>query len=294
MASSANTSIPREGPFKQREFLFTEQDFKTLRDLVGKHAGINLTDAKRELVYGRLARRLRQLGLKSFDQYCDLLQSGDDQEIEIFTNAITTNLTSFFREAHHFDFLRQELLPAWLDSEHNKDRSSYRIWCAGCSTGEEPYTIAMTVMEVLAGQAKIKLRLLATDLDSKVLQTAARGVYDTQRVEKMEGFRLKKWFMKGTGANRGKVRVSPKLQAAIRFQQHNMVHQAPPKGAVFDVVFCRNVVIYFDQLTQIEVFNRFADCLAPDGHLFVGHSESLFQKSDRFKLVSQSTYQRCR
>ena len=294
MANNATTGIADQNLFRQREFLFTEKDFNTLRTLVGKHAGINLTEAKRELVYGRLARRLRQLGLKSFDQYCDLLQSGDDEEIEIFTNAITTNLTSFFREAHHFDFLRQELLPAWLKSEKNQDRSSFRVWCAGCSTGEEPYTIAMTVMEVLASQPAVKLRLLATDLDSKVLQAAARGVYDTQRVEKMESFRLKKWFMKGTGPNQGKVRVAPKLQAAIRFQQHNMVHQAPPKGTTFDVVFCRNVVIYFDKLTQIEVFNRFADCLAPDGHLFVGHSESLFQKSDRFKLVSQSTYQRCR
>lgn len=294
MASNANTGIAPHRPFKQREFLFTDKDFNTLRLLVGKHAGINLTEAKRELVYGRLARRLRQLGLKSFDQYCELLQSGDDQEIEIFTNAITTNLTSFFREAHHFDFLRQELLPAWLKSEKNQDRSSFRIWCAGCSTGEEPYTIAMTVMEVLASQRKVKLRMLATDLDSKVLQTAVRGVYDIERIEKVERFRLKKWFMKGTGANQGKVKVSPKLQAAIRFQQHNMVHQAPPKGSSFDAVFCRNVVIYFDKLTQIKVLNRFADCLTPDGHLFVGHSESLFQKSDRFKLVSQSTYQRRR
>jgi chemotaxis protein methyltransferase CheR len=294
MASSANTSIPSQGSVKQREFLFTEKDFSTLRELVGKHAGINLTDAKQELVYGRLARRLRQLGLKSFDKYCALLRSGDDQEIEIFTNAITTNLTSFFREAHHFDFLRQELLPAWLNAEENKDRSSFRIWCAGCSTGEEAYTIAMTFMEVLASQRAVTLRLLATDLDSTVLQTAARGIYDIQRVEKMESSRLEKWFMKGTGPYQGKVRVSPKLQAAICFQQHNMVHQAFPKGCAFDVVFCRNVVIYFDKLTQIEVFNRFADCLAPGGHLFVGHSESLFQKSDRFKLVSQSTYQRCR
>jgi chemotaxis protein methyltransferase CheR len=293
VAGRANPGIEPVRPFREREFLFTEKDFNILRELVGKHAGINLTEAKRELVYGRLARRLRQLGLKRFDQYCEMLQGGDDDELEVFTNAITTNLTSFFREAHHFDYLRTELLPTWLNSEKSKGRSSFRIWCAGCSTGEEPYTIAMTVMEVLASQRDIELRMLATDLDSKVLQTAARGVYDEERVESIEKFRLKKWFMKGTGQNKGKVRVSPRLQSAIRFQQHNMVHQPPPKGSVFDAIFCRNVVIYFDKLTQIEVFNKFADTLAVDGHLFVGHSESLFQKSDRFKLVGQSTYQRC-
>ena len=293
MPGQASNGIAPFHPLKQREFLFTEQDFQTLRLLVGKHAGINLTEAKKELVYGRLARRLRQLGLKSFDKYCELLQRGDDQEIEIFINAITTNLTSFFREAHHFAFLAKELLPKWLKSETNKDRCNYRIWSAGCSTGEEPYSIAMTVMEALKCQRKVKLRILATDLDSKVLQTAARGVYDTQRVENIESLRLKKWFMRGTGAQQGKVKVLPKLQAAIRFQQHNMVHQAPPPDTVFDVVFCRNVVIYFDKQTQIQVINRFADCLALGGYLFVGHSESLFQKSDRFKLVSQSTYRRC-
>ena len=293
MASNPNTGTASQFDFKQREFLFTEKDFNTLRLLGGKHAGINLTEAKRELVYGRLTRRLRELGLKRFDQYCELLQSGDEEEIEIFTNAITTNLTSFFREAHHFDFLK-ELVPAWLKSEKSKDRRNFRVWCAGCSTGEEPYTIAMTVMEALASQRAIKLRILATDLDSKVLQTAARGVYDSERIENIEKSRLKKWFMMGTGANQGMVKVMPKLQAAIRFKQHNMVHQAPPKGSTFDVVFCRNVVIYFDKETQIKVFNGFADCLAQDGHLFVGHCESLFQKSDRFKLVSQSTYQRCR
>jgi len=294
MSGHATTEASQQSPFRQREFLFTQKDFNTLRSLVGIHAGINLTDAKRELVYGRLARRLRQLGMQRFEQYCELLKSGDDEEIEIFTNAITTNLTSFFREGHHFDFLARQLLPAWLAAKHNQDRASFRVWCAGCSTGEEPYSVAMTVLEVLAQQPRLDLRMLATDLDSGVLETAAQGVYSTERVEKIDSLRLKRWFLKGTGSNQGKVRVSPKLQQVIRFQQHNMVHQSAPKGSNFDVVFCRNVVIYFDQLTQIEVFNRFADCLTPTGHLFVGHSESLFQKSDRFKLVAQSTYQRCR
>lgn len=276
---------------KEREFKFTGADFRFIRDLVEERTGIMLSENKRDLVYGRLSRRLRDLGITRFRDYCDLLQSGNDEEMVNFVNAITTNLTSFFRENHHFEFLSQTLLPGLLRNKlKNHSERRLRIWSAGCSTGEEPYSIAMVVKEVLAN-ADWDVRILATDLDTKVLAKAAGGVYEQSRVEGLSKNRLRKWIKKGSGENEGKVRVSPELQELITFKQLNLMNEWPMSGP-FDLIFCRNVVIYFNKPTQQVLFDRYADMLDEQGHLFLGHSETMFQKTDRYKLIGKTIYQK--
>ena len=277
--------------YAEREFPFTDTDFDCIRTLVNQHTGIVLSDAKRDLVYGRLTKRLRQLRLDSFRAYCQMLQTGDPGELEQLVNAITTNLTMFFREAHHFDALAMTVLPALMHSKTPPRR--LRIWSAGCSTGEEPYSLAMVCKTVLPDTEAWDMKILATDIDSHVLATAQRGVYSVERVQGLSPAHLQRWFRKGHGANTGLVRVVPALQERITFRQLNLIHSWPMRGP-FDIIFCRNVVIYFDKVTQRQLFDRFADLLAPHGYLFVGHSESLFQITDRFELLGKTIYRRCR
>lgn len=274
------------------EFEFADQDFQRIRRIINEIAGISLAEGKRELVYSRLSRRLRQLGLRRFDEYCRLLETGgeDNPELGEFVNALTTNLTSFFRESHHFDFLGKELLPA-LIRERSLSNRRIRIWSAGCSTGEEPYSIAMVVRETLPAVGW-DVKILATDLDSNVLATADRGVYDANRVKDLSEVRLRRWFQKGRDAQSGQVRVAPELRDLIVFRRLNLMLDWPMSGP-FDVIFCRNVVIYFDKPTQRVLFERFADLLAERGHLFVGHSESLFKVTDRFVPLGKTIYRRC-
>ncbi|MEI2783689.1 MAG: protein-glutamate O-methyltransferase CheR [Candidatus Competibacter sp.] len=274
------------------EFEFADQDFQRIRRIINEIAGISLAEGKRELVYSRLSRRLRQLGLRRFDEYCRLLETGgeDNPELGEFVNALTTNLTSFFRESHHFDFLGKELLPA-LIRERSLSNRRIRIWSAGCSTGEEPYSIAMVVRETLPAVGW-DVKILATDLDSNVLATADRGVYDANRVKDLSEVRLRRWFQRGRDAQSGQVRVAPELRDLIVFRRLNLMLDWPMSGP-FDVVFCRNVVIYFDKPTQRVLFERFADLLAERGHLFVGHSESLFKVTDRFVPLGKTIYRRC-
>ncbi len=273
------------------EFEFSDQDFQNIRRIINRIAGISLADGKRELVYSRLSRRLRQLGLRRFDEYCTLLETSNDTvELGEFVNALTTNLTAFFRESHHFDFLANELLPAFMRDRGLTNRR-LRIWSAGCSTGEEPYSIAMVVRETLPAVGW-DVKILATDLDSNVLATAQRGIYDWDRVKDLPETRRRRWFLKGCGAQAGQVRVAPALCDLISFRRLNLMEDWPMRG-VFDIVFCRNVVIYFDKPTQSALFERFADRMIKQGHLFVGHSESLFKVTERFTPLGKTIYQRC-
>lgn len=265
-------------------FDYTDRDFHFIVKFIGEHAGIVMTEAKRDLIYGRLTSRLRALKLSSFSEYIDILKGGDSDEIENFVNALTTNLTSFFREQHHFDHLQKDLLP---DLIQNKQSRTLRVWSAGCSTGEEPYSIAMTISEALP--SGWDFRLLATDLDTKVVNTAARGIYKQERIEGISQHRLQRWFQKGTGSNAGMVKVSSKLQDLITFKQLNLLSDWPMKGN-FDIIFCRNVVIYFDKPTQSVLFDRFANQLEADGHLFIGHSETLHNVTERFSLLGHTIY----
>lgn len=273
---------------KEKEFTLSDRNFGFIRDLVGERTGIVLSDLKRDMTYGRLVRRLRELKLSSFDEYCALLKSGDEDELINLTNAITTNLTSFFREPHHFEFLSQELLPKLFASKADR---RLRIWSAGCSSGEEPYTIAMTILESVPQIRNWDIRILATDLDYNMVSRAASGIYTEERVNGIDARRQKRWFRRGRGENAGMVRVSPELQNLITFKQLNLLHEWPMKGP-FDIIFCRNVVIYFNKETQRELFSRYADIMTSDGHLFIGHSESLYKVSDRFELLGRTIYRR--
>jgi chemotaxis protein methyltransferase CheR len=278
-------SVPRV-----REFAFGNEDFEALRKLVKELTGINLSDQKRELVYGRLARRLRALHLRSFVEYRDLLASDGGKEISEFCNAITTNLTSFFRESHHFDYLREQVLQARLNDRNAPRR--LRIWSAGCSTGEEPYSLAMTILESIPDLRTWDIKILATDLDSDVLGRAQRGVYAADRVRALGPQRVTQFFAERRGRDGPCYEVKPDLMSLITFKQLNLMHPLPMKGPL-DVVFCRNVVIYFDKDTQRELFARVSRLQRPGNLLFLGHSESLFKVSESYSPIGKTIYRRC-
>jgi len=274
----------------QREFQFTDRDFRCLQRLVAQHTGITLSPAKRDMLYSRLARRLRALGLRRFKEYCVLLQEdGNGAELRHFTNAVTTNLTDFFREPHHFEYLQKEFLPEMMERRSNRRR--VRVWSAGCSTGEEPYSIAITLAETMPQDWD--MRILATDLDSDVLHRARQGIYREERTTEIPDQLRRKWFLRGRAGYQGKVRVRQELRAMIRFRQLNLVHQWPMRDP-FDAIFCRNVIIYFDKPTQARLMDRFADILSDDGRLFLGHSETLYRVTDRFELLGRTIYRKVR
>lgn len=270
---------------RDREFEFTAKDFAFIRDLVGERTGIVLSEHKINMVYSRLARRLRQLNMDSFQDYINMLKEGNDAELVEFTNALTTNLTSFFREKHHFDFLAKKVIPDLLKTRTNR---RIRIWSAGCSTGEEPYTLAMVLSECIPNIKTWDVKILATDLDSNVVQKGKNGCYDAERINGITRERQKKWFHPDP-SNKDNVIVNNALKELITFKQLNLLHQWPMKGP-FDFIFCRNVVIYFNKDTQKKLFDRYAGLLAPDGYLFIGHSESLHKVSDRFHLLGNTIY----
>jgi chemotaxis protein methyltransferase CheR len=272
----------------EHEFELTDADFKRLREIVHARTGIALSEAKRELVYGRLARRLRKLKLTSFAEYCRLVESADSEELQELTNAITTNLTSFFRENHHFEQLGVETLPQ-VESKRSSARR-IRLWSAGCSTGEEPYSLAIVMREALAHLPTWDIKLLATDIDSKVVATAAEGVYAADRFKGVPSERVRSWFRQVAGRPEFSA-ASPALKELITFKQLNLLEPWPMKGP-FDIIFCRNVVIYFDKATQRGLFDRMADLQEPGGWLFIGHSENLLNVTRRYKLVGRTVYRR--
>jgi len=271
------------------DFALSEAEFARLRELVREHTGIALSEAKRQLVYGRLARRLRALRIDNFAEYIALLERGDGPELEEFINAVTTNLTSFFREPHHFEFLGSQLLP--LLTRTAGGARKLRIWCCAASTGEEPYSIAMVLREAQQQLAGWDAKLLATDLDSAVLATGQAGIYAAERFQGMEPKRMARFFEKGSGAQAGKLRAKEELRSLITFRQLNLMRQWPMRGP-FDAIFCRNVIIYFDKPTQRELFARMAKLQRPGDFLFLGHSESLYRVSEQYELIGRTIYRR--
>jgi chemotaxis protein methyltransferase CheR len=265
-----------------REFEFSARDFDRVRKLIYQRAGISLSEAKQDMVYSRLARRVRARGLRRFCDYLDLLKAGDESEWEAFTNALTTNLTSFCREAHHFPILVEHAL--------QRVGRRYDVWCCAASTGEEPYSIAIALVEALGG-VDAPISILASDLDTQVLAKAAQGVYPLERIERMSAERVRRFFLRGTGAQVGQVRVRPELCKTVSFQRINLLAESWPARGPFDAIFCRNVMIYFDKQTQATILRRFAPLLRRDGLLFVGHSESLFHVSDVFRLRGKTVYE---
>ncbi len=271
----------------QREYILQEGDFRKISALVMSTTGIVISEKKRAFVQGRLTRRLRVLGLSGFDEYTRMLSSAAGaEEQQMLVNAITTNHTSFFREPHHFDYLARTVLPTLVEREGN-GRGRLRIWSAGCSTGEEPYTLAMTVRDC-APLSPWDCKILATDLDTNVVNHAAAGIYDAERLESIPSKYHKRFL---TVAPDGSIEMNDSLRSLISFASLNLLEAWPMKGP-FDVIFCRNVVIYFDKPTQARLFDRYADLLKPDGWLFVGHSESLLNVTDRFKLIERTVYRR--
>jgi chemotaxis protein methyltransferase CheR len=265
-----------------KEFEFTARDFERVRALIYKRAGIALADSKQEMVYSRLARRLRATGIRSFAAYLDELESKhEDSEWEAFTNALTTNLTSFFREAHHFPLLADHV---------SRKKEPVTVWCAASSTGEEPYSIAMTLCEVL-GTMAAQSHVIATDIDTNVLNAAASGIYSIDRLDKMAPERAKRFFLRGRGEQDGMVRVRPELRQMVTFKQLNLLSGDWPISGPFDAVFCRNVMIYFDKPTQSRILSRFVPLMKPDALLFAGHSENFLYVSDAFKLRGKTVYE---
>ncbi len=268
--------------FAQREFAFTQADFERVRRLIYGHAGISLSPLKREMVYSRLARRLRALGYERFEAYLDHLEGEGSAEREAFVNALTTNLTAFFRESHHFDILREQMLKS--------TSRPFRIWCAAASTGEEPYSLAITACEAF-DTLQPPVLIVASDIDTSVLNTARSGVYPMDRVERLEPERLRRYFLRGTGSRSGYVRVRPELQGLLEFQRINLLDPAWPLHGTFDAIFCRNVMIYFDKTTQYAVLQRFKPYLLPQGLFYAGHSESFLNASDLFRSIGRTVYE---
>jgi chemotaxis protein methyltransferase CheR len=265
-----------------REFPFSTEHFRLISERVYRFSGIRLPEAKREMVYARLARRLRSLGIASFDDYIQFLEL-EPAEWEHCTNALTTNVTSFYREEHHFAVL----------AGHAKSRAAagepYRVWSAGCSTGEEPYTIAMCLAEALPGN---DFSVIASDLDTQVLASAREGVYPLQSVQKLDSARQKRFFMRGTGRFEGKARVRRELAAHVEFLRVNLMDAEWPIAGGLDAIFCRNVMIYFDKPTQRRLVERYAGLIKPDGLFFAGHAESLIDQGRHFRLRGQTVYER--
>lgn len=268
-----------------------DSEFAFLRQFVYDQCGIALSEQKRQLVQGRLVRRLRALRLRDFAEYCDVLRNDPASELGELASAISTNVTAFFREMHHYDLLVDELLPAWL-AEKKASGGRLRIWSAGCSTGEEPYALAMVLaeaMEKIGGSVDAKI--LATDLSPQALETARKGVYPLDRLGGVSEARRKRWFMRGEGEYAGLASVHPRLRELVTILPLNLLHEWPMQGP-FDAIFCRNVVIYFDKPTKEKLFSRYAKLLPVGGYLFLGHSESMHGLSNEFDLIGRTVYRK--
>lgn len=265
-----------------REFHFQPADFEAVKTLLYRRAGINLSSGKSNLVYSRLARRLRALGLTDFTTYLQFLNR-NEQELEHFINALTTNHTSFFREPHHFETL------ANFASEHNRKGNPLNLWCAAASTGEEPWSLAMTLVEAF-GSWTPPVSIIATDIDSEVLRHAQTAIYDITRLSGVSEKRRKQFFQKGKGPNAGKSRVVKALQKLVQFKRLNLLDSHWDIEGPFDVVFCRNVMIYFDKPTQLRLLEHMTHYMKPDGLYFAGHSESFVHAGHLVTLTAKSTY----
>jgi chemotaxis protein methyltransferase CheR len=278
-ASSDTSGTDMQG----REFAWTPADFARVQSLIYQRAGISLHDGKHAMVYSRLSRRLRDTGYQSFRDYLGWLETHDGAEWQEFINALTTNLTSFFREQHHFGVLAEHL-------KSKPANTAWRVWCNAASTGEEPYSIVMTAMDALGPQANFKL--WASDIDSKVLATAARGVYRLEGVKGLDMAQMQRFFLRGKASNEGMLRVKPELQRVVDFLSVNLIRDDWPFREPFDIVFCRNVMIYFDAATQRSVLEKIHRVMKPGGLLFVGHSENFNESRDLFVLRGKTVYER--
>ena len=268
----------------------SDGDFAFLRQFVHQHCGIALGEHKRPLLQGRLNMRLKALRLPDFAAYCALLRTAPAPELGELASTISTNVTGFFREPHHYDLL-EELLPAWLVAKQASGQR-LRLWSAGCSTGEEPYALAMLLAEALVRAGRhLDARILATDLSPRALAAAREGVYRLDRLDGISQARRQRWLLRGSGKQHGYACVHPTLREHLRVLPLNLLHHWPMRGP-FDAILCRNVMIYFDQPTKQRLLQRFAELLPVGGYLFLGHSESMLGLSDEFELIGRTVYRK--
>jgi chemotaxis protein methyltransferase CheR len=263
------------------------KDFDWLREVASRHTGIVLSEDKYNMLYSRLSRRIRSLNLDSFAAYCKYLCANEASEIAELVNAITTNLTAFFREPHHFEHLRNEFIPMLLN--RNRSCRRIRIWSAGCSTGEEPYSLAITLADAIPQLAGWDVKILATDIDSNVLKIANQAEYEEQHLRTLTYAQQSRWFRRVECSDQRTLQVNDELRALISFKQLNLLHEWPMHDT-FDAVFCRNVIIYFGPQTKKAIVEQFANYMHQDSRLFLGHSESLFRISDLFSPLGQTIY----
>ena len=278
-----------ENKFEIKKIALSDEEFTKLRDLVYKISGISLSETKRELVISRFSRRLKALRLKSFSDYHNLLISPSGfTEVQNFINSITTNKTDFFREAHHFDFLVSKIIPMLI----SKNKRIVKIWSAACSTGEEPYTIAMVMAKHFVEKYNIPVKILATDIDTSVLTVASKGVYDSSIVSVLPEEYMKKYFLRGKDDSSGLYKVKENIRKMVTFKQLNFVATEYPITTTFDVIFCRNVIIYFNPETKRRVVNKLYRYLNPGGYIMMGHSETLFDMVDGLVYLKNTVYQK--
>lgn len=272
-----------------------EVDFKHFRKYIYEKCGVNLTPVKKTMLTLRLSKRMRTLGISSFGRYYDFVLSpkGQEEELVHMIDVVTTNKTDFFREPRHFDFLLQTALPEFLRNRRTAKSGKIGIWSAGCSSGEEPYTLAMVLQEFFNNEGEGDFSILATDISSRVLEAGRQGIYPGDAVKPIPSMLKPKYLMKGKGSRKGYFRVVPELRNRVHFQRLNLIEgQCFGFKTRIDIIFCRNVVIYFDRETQSKLFNKFYDQLVPGGFMFIGHSETLHGIYDRFKPVSASVYRK--
>ncbi len=280
--ATANPAAGGAKPFSQYEF--SDNDFRRLKKMIFDYAGISLNDSKRAMAYGRISKRLRAVGRTSFREYLDTVEAEDGEERMQFVNALTTNLTYFFREPHHFPVLVEHLQQRYAGQ-------TMTVWSAACSTGEEPYSIAMAAIEAFATDQP-PVRIIASDLDTQALATAQEGVYSMEKLASLAPARLKRFFLRGTGAHQGFARVRPQVSRMVEFRQINLHDERWDVDGPLAAIFCRNVMIYFNKETQTRILERFVPLLKPNGLLFAGHSENFFYNAgDLFRIRGKTVYE---
>jgi len=273
-----------------RTLTFSEKDFRRISDVIYRYCGINLHDGKKGLVESRLAKLVRQSRFDSFTEYIDYILSAEGKgEFVVAVDALSTNLTFFFREKQHFDFLQQDYLPDLIARKNKESRRRIRVWSAACSSGEEPYSLAITLAETFQNEPGWDIKILATDISTRILERAKMGTYDPQRVEPLTGQQKQRFLTANRIEGRKVYQVRPELKQMIRFRHLNLMDSWPFSGP-FDIIFARNVMIYFDKPTQAALVNRFSQCLASGGLLCIGHSESLTGIKHEFRYMQPATY----
>lgn len=269
----------------------TDREFSLFQELIYKEAGIYLSSVKKTLLMGRLTRRLRELDLHSFGAYYRfVIEKGDEERIRLL-DAVSTNETHFFREPAQFEFLEQRLLPEWLrEAESGRRPRKIRVWSAGCSTGEEPYSLAMALLLHFPFHSGWRIEILATDLSTRALERARSAIWPIEKIKEIPPRFLQPFMLRGTGGQEGKIKAGPEIRSLIRFERLNLNEAAYPVSETFDLIFCRNVLIYFDGESKRRVIDRLLRLLSPAGYLFIGHAESLTGLSDRVRSVLPTVY----